>query len=300
VTALAAPSVLALAAVGLAALVHPGVGAAAWLPWHDVWVTSVALLLFLALVARARAGAVADRLVAVGALLVLAALGSDAVRGRRGVVLLAPVGGVRSFTETGPGGRPLGLRPLGFVLRLEEVTEAGGARLAVGQEGGNGRFEVAPDRSAAWGGYRFGRPRTFAAADTFSLRLRVAGPQATRELTLAGDAAARVGDLDVSVEQFFPDFELDERRQPRSRSDEPNNPAALLQVRRGDRAWRVFVIQRFPDLHRQDGLPETFSLVGVESGRDLSLDVASQPAASLAAAGLALAALGVVLGSRRS
>src|SRR5690242_21131868 len=42
-----------------------------------------------------------------------------------------------------------------------------------------------------------------------------------------------LGDLEVAVERYFPDFALDGQNQPYSRSDEPRNPAALLQVSRG-------------------------------------------------------------------
>jgi hypothetical protein len=95
------------------------------------------------------------------------------------------------------------------------------------------------------------------------------------------------------VSRYFPDFALDERQQPFTRSDQPRNPAALLEVTRGTASWRVFVIRAMPGVHRPPGLDRTLALVGVVSDEAVRLSVHREPASLLAGLGLLVAAIGV-------
>ena len=108
-----------------------------------------------------------------------------------------------------------------------------------------------------------------------------------------------MGDLEIELERYFPDFALDDRQQPFSRSAYSRNPAALLQVRRGGRAFRVFVIRSMPGLHQVPELRQTFGLGEVEPELSLQLQVAEEPFAPLLGVGALLAFAGVLL-SRKS
>src|SRR5207302_1175532 len=87
-------------------------------------------------------------------------------------------------------------------------------------------------------------------------------------------------------EQYFPDFALDAKQQPYSRSAEPRNPAALLRVTRGAEAWRVFVIRAMPGIHRPERLDRTLSLTDVVVSEAVTLRVSREPAAAVAPRGL--------------
>lgn len=75
--------------------------------------------------------------------------------------------------------------------------------------------------------------------------------------------------LRVRVEQFEPDFVLNEKNQPASRSEELNNPAALLSVREGDvELWRQWVFGRedLKPLSNRARNPVSFDLTDVVAG----------------------------------
>ena len=112
-----------------------------------------------------------------GAVLALAGLGLDGVRGQHGTLRLS-VGQARNhFDEVGPEGRPLGLRPLGFTVGVEGVTPEGGVRLALA--GRAVPLEVTADRAAAFGGYRFAQPRVRATGGVARLRVSVTDGKTT-------------------------------------------------------------------------------------------------------------------------
>jgi hypothetical protein len=92
---------------------------------------------------------------------------------------------------------------------------------------------------------------------------------------------------------------LDAKGQPFSRSNEARKPAALLRVSRGSAAWRLFVIRSMPGVHAPEGLDRSFALLSVDPESSLTLRVARQPAAPLAAGSLLLVALGLALEFRR-
>jgi hypothetical protein len=298
VRALAAPGFTASVAVVTALLLHPAgyVVTRRW-PSPTALLAATALLLVLSLLTRARG--LAAVLTALGASAVILAVGYGAVRGHTGSVTLGMGRGARVFEEEGPGGRGLGFRPFGFDLSLEAVGSGGEATLeAVWGDGRRTRTRVEPDRAARLGGFRLGAPRS-EAGEAALLHLAVSGKDGVRSVDLAPGEPTRSGDLEIALERYFSDFALDERNQPFSRSAEPRNPAAVLQVRRGDRAWRIFVIRAMPGIHQQEGLGATFSLVSVEPATTVTLTVAQEPAASLAGLGLVLVAAGLGLGVRR-
>jgi cytochrome c biogenesis protein len=115
---------------------------------------------------------------------------------------------------------------------------------------------------------------------------------------LAPGTPATVDGLQISVEQYFPDFALDEKQQPYSRSAEPRNPAALLRVTRGEKAWRVFVIRAMPGIHRPEGLDHVLSLTDVVVSEAVTLRVSREPAAAVALAGMTVMALGMAWAAR--
>jgi hypothetical protein len=156
VSTFAHPPVVALMLLLAAGLIQPfveGIPALA--------AVRAAALLMTAVVLVARATVAADwrgaGLVAAGAVLVVAALGGDGLRGRRGTLTLVSGQAESYFDEEGPGGRPLGPRPLGFVVELDEVRPGKGATLLL-----TGRTAPTPltvRRAIGVEGFRLGRPR---------------------------------------------------------------------------------------------------------------------------------------------
>jgi hypothetical protein len=237
--------------------------------------------------------ALADRrtprqLVALGAATLALALAYDSLRGERGSIRLGAGQGTRTFEETGPGGGRLGLHPFADAVILEGI-EPDGTVVMAEQDAGR-RVRVTPRRAAPVAGYRLGDPRRVPGSGTRVL-LRVAGG-ADADVTLREGDTARAADLDITIERYFPDFAV-EGQQPFSRSDEPRNPAALLQVRRGSSSWRVFVIRAMPGIHKPAGLDRTLTLVDVVPEEAIALAVSREPAALLAALGVLVAAVGV-------
>jgi hypothetical protein len=281
--ALGAPWVSALAALALAALLHPALGASRW-SGADASRAALALLLPLSL-----ASAGARRWLALPLALAAAAGGYDALRGHRGLLRLEPGGATQNFEESGPRGRALGLRPLGFEVWLQGF-EAERAVLGIGDGGREAQLVVTPTRAASWRGVRLGSPRRIRTGDAAALRVGITGPAGPETIELAPGSTAAAGDLQIALEEYFPDFALDERQRPFTRSPEPRNPAAVLQVRRGAQSWRVFVIAAMPGIHQPEGLDRSFSLVSVTPAEAIELSVAEEPAAALVAAGLVLAA----------
>lgn len=116
-----------------------------------------------------------------------------------------------------------------------------------------------------------------------------------------GDKAG-VGDPDVSqieVRQFVPDFIIGEGKKVQSRTDEPNNPAALVEAWKGEeRIFSGWVFAKFPDFGQGHG--ETSSPVSVVL-KDYSavpysvLEAAKDPGANLIWLGCLLVTAGLFL-----
>jgi len=270
-------------ALGLA--VSPDLPFQEWQPTVGGVVAGLTALFVVALLDR-RAP---RRLVAVGAATFALAVAYDSVRGEEGTMTLAQGQGTRTFDEEDAGGRALGFHPLGDAVVLEAIEPDGTAVLA--ETDAKRRARVSPRGAAAVAGYRVGAPQRVATGGA-RLVVRVSGG-AEGDVTLREGEKGRAGDLDITLTQYFPDFALDEKQQPFSRSDEPRNPAALLGVTRGTASWRVFVIRAMPGIHRPEGLDRTLALVDVVADEGVRFSVHREPAALLAGLGLLVAAIGV-------
>jgi hypothetical protein len=290
---LAHPAAVAVLACLLAAGVHPRLAFGAS-EGATIAVAAVALLLACAYAVRARAGGWAGRALALGAIALVAGLALDGARAHRGVVSLVLGQAKNNFEERGALGRSLGLRPLRFEIQLIRAvgTEA---TLALGQ---GGEVTITPARAARVGSFRLGRPRLHPTGEAARLTVTVTDASGAHAVDLAAGQAARLGDLDIELERYFPDFALDERQQPFSRSAHSRNPAALLRVGRGEQTHRVFVIRSMPGLHQVAELGRTFGLTAVTPELSVELDVAEEPSSPLLAAGVLALLAGVAFGRR--
>lgn len=301
VSGLARPVVAASLLTAAAAALHPALGASSWLPERDLVAAALLLLAAAALVARALAAPAPDRiaawLAALGATAVVVALGLDGVAGHHGTLALAAGQARGHFDEAGPGGRSLGLRPLGFNVGVERVRADGGVDLAFAA---GETAELREDRAVSHGGYRFARPRATPTGGATRLRVAVSDGTKTTQADLVPGQPAEAAGLQLSVDQYFPDFALDEQKQPFTRSLDARNPAALLAVRRGAESYRAFVLQSMPGVHRIPGLGVAFSLVDVEPEKSVEMAVHREPAAPVALAGAVLLALAVALAGVRA
>ena len=299
-SALARPGVLAALLVASAVVLHPAALASRWRPGRPALLAALLLLAALGLVARAASAVdrrVAGVLAAAGAAVLLAALGWDGLRGHHGTLTLVP-GQVRPhFDEEGPDGRALGLRPLGFAVGAERVSEAGSVTLALA--GRDAPVELTPARAVGQGGYRLARPRVSRTGGASRLRVAASDGARTTVADVAPGAPGRAGDVTIALEEYFPDFALDERQQPYSRSAEPRNPAALLAVGRDGQSYRAFVLKSMPGVHRVEPLGLVFSLLDIEPERQVEIAVHREPAALGVLLGAVLLAAGVALGLRR-
>jgi hypothetical protein len=300
-SALARPAVLAALLVGAALCLHPALHAEVWLPERELVLAALLLACGAGLVARAIGTAGAERVpalaIAAGALVTVAGLGLDGLRGHHGTLGLS-VGHARNhFDEIGPSGQPQGLRPLGFSIGVERVSATGGVALAV--PGRALPVEVTAGHAAAVGGFRFARPRVSATGGVARLRVSASDGTRTDVAELAPGEPGRAGDVVISLDEFFPDFALDEKQQPFTRSLEPRNPAALLTVARGGQAHRAFVIQAMPGVHRVEPLGLTFSLLDVEPEQQVEVAVHREPFAPAVLLGGVLVVLGIGLGALR-
>jgi hypothetical protein len=284
----------ALLATLLGLLVHPLVlprlgglpGARFVLP-----ALAAATVVSLALAARKPS----ERFVAAGAVAVLVGLGYDAARGQAGTLTLAIGEAAHLFDEQGPNGAALGLRPLGFEVRLD-AYDGVTAELALP----GGRALLRKERAVLEGGVTLAQPRSVHTGEAARLRLAVTQPEGRQEVSLVPPDPVRAGDLEIALDRYFPDFALDDQRQPYSRSLDPVNPAALLKVRSPSAVFSVFVIRSMPGVHIQPGLPATFALVDVDPLVALQIAVFREPLAPLCLLGLVVVGCGVALGIRRS
>jgi hypothetical protein len=166
-------------------------------------------------------------------------------------------------------------------------------RVGLALPGRSGPVELTPWRAVAFGGYRFARPSATTTGGVSRLRVAASDGASTQVADVSPGAPARAGALTISLEDYFPDFALDDQQRPFSRSAEPRNPAALLTVERGGQAHRVFVLQSMPGIHRVEGLGLAFSLLEVEPERKAEITVHREPAALAALVGALLLSAGV-------
>ncbi len=82
----------------------------------------------------------------------------------------------------------------------------------------------------------------------------------------------------VNIMQIIPDFALDANQQPISKSNQPNNPAALVEVTRADgSAQRTWIFQRYPETKMAEGLPVDLTFVDYGGIQYTGLQVVYDP-----------------------
>lgn len=103
----------------------------------------------------------------------------------------------------------------------------------------------------------------------------------------------------VSVRQFVPDFMLGEGNRVQNRSQEPNNPAALVEAWKGEsRVHLGWVFAKYPDFgqgHAEGRSPLVFVLKTYAAGTYSVLEAAKDPGAGFVWAGSVLITLGFFL-----
>ncbi len=294
--ALRSRALVAGTAAALCVVVHPQL---LWMREDDVGravVATMLLLLAAALSARAVHGGLGDRMLALGATTAVAALAWDGALGQRGSLRLSPGETGRNFVEDGPGGRPLGLRPLGFDVTLVSVRGDSADLLVAGTQATATRTQAV----SAPGGVRLGRPRLAFTGDAETLYLTLTDATGERRLSLPANETMRHADLEIGLERYFPEFALDPNNQPFSRGDEPRRPAAVLTVLRGSQSYRAFALAGAPGIHQVDGLGVSFALSGVLAQQQVGLRTAHLPGAWPLFCGLLLAGAGLLRKARET
>jgi hypothetical protein len=290
---LARPGVVAALAVALAVAIHPGLRFGAWGDRATAVVVALALLLTLASVVRGLVAGLGARLLALGAVVLVAGLAVDGTRAHRGTLALGEGQTKNTFEEQGADGHGLGLRPLGFEVTL---TRASGSVATLQRRGDGAQVTVTGSGAARLGAFRFGAPELIPTGQAVRLTVTVSDESgAARSAEVSPDEPGHVGDLQLDLERYFPDFALDDHQQPFSRSPHSRNPAALLRVRRAGQVFRVFVIRSMPGLHQVPELHESFALGAVEPEVSVQLQVTEEPAAPLLAAAALFLVAGVLL-----
>jgi len=128
----------------------------------------------------------------------------------------------------------------------------------------------------------------------------------TGEQSLEKSARVKIGgkvslndSLDIYVHRFLPDFVLDENRRPFSRSNEPNNPAALVEVMQGgEKIFSGWLFARFPDfgqIHPDKSAPLSLQLKDYTASQYSVIHVSRDPGLGFIWTGCALIMLGLLL-----
>jgi hypothetical protein len=278
----------------LAVAIHPRLRLGPWpADQAATVVAALSLLLTLAYVLRSIRPGLGERLLALGALALVSGLALDGTRAHRGLLTLGEGQTKNSFEEQGPDGRGLGLRPLGFELRL---ARASGSVATLERARDGGQVTVTASRAVRLGAFRFGDPQLIPTGQVVRLTVVVNDESGARLAEVSPSEPGRVGDLEIDLDRYFPDFALDARQQPFSRSPHSRNPAALLRVRRAGQVFRVFVIRSMPGVHQVPELRRSFELRDVEPELSVQLQVAEEPAAPVLGAAALLTLAGALLG----
>ena len=104
--------------------------------------------------------------------------------------------------------------------------------------------------------------------------------------------------LEFAAVRFIPDFIID-GNQPRTRSLNPNNPAVLIEVFRGeDRISSGWIFSKFPDfsqMHSQEETNFKFELKDIQAAQYSGIQMSRDPGVNFIWAGCALVMLGLFL-----
>jgi len=106
-----------------------------------------------------------------------------------------------------------------------------------------------------------------------------------KRLVRPGEKAALPDGCELRVERFVPDFIIGRDRQVESRSDEPRNPAALVQVRKGaDTLFSGWAFAQYPDFGGGHSGPEpvfSVELKDIQAPQYTILEASRDPGAQL-------------------
>ncbi|MCX7974360.1 MAG: cytochrome c biogenesis protein ResB, partial [Candidatus Aminicenantes bacterium] len=104
---------------------------------------------------------------------------------------------------------------------------------------------------------------------------------------------------EIQVHRFLPDFVLDENKRPFSRSNEPNNPAAFVELtRNGKKLFSGWLFARFPDfrkMHSTQDSPFSLELKNYSASQYSVIHVSRDPGTSFIWAGCIFIMLGLAL-----
>jgi cytochrome c biogenesis protein len=127
-------------------------------------------------------------------------------------------------------------------------------------------------------------------------------PAFSKALTLKTGERVPVDDPDVSsvaVRRFVPDFVLGEGNEVRSRSQEPNNPAALVEAWKGEeRVFSGWIFAKYPDFGQGHGAGSSalsFVLKDYAAAQFSVLEAAMDPGANVIWLGCFLVTVGFFL-----
>lgn len=114
-----------------------------------------------------------------------------------------------------------------------------------------------------------------------------------------GDKDALEPGVEVSLERFVPDFVIGPDREVETRSEQPNNPAALISITRaGEPLFSGWVFANYPDfdgMHSGTDSGFTVELKGARAPEYSVLEAARDPGAGLIWVGCALVMAGLFL-----
>jgi cytochrome c biogenesis protein len=118
-------------------------------------------------------------------------------------------------------------------------------------------------------------------------------------LRIGQPAAVEGEDITLTATRFLPDFVLDEKNQPSTRSLEPKNPAALIRGERGGtEVFSGWIFAKFPDFAQMHQAQESEfkpELKDVKAPQYSVLQTAKDPGVSLIWVGCAVLMLGLFL-----
>jgi cytochrome c biogenesis protein len=116
-------------------------------------------------------------------------------------------------------------------------------------------------------------------------------------LTVGRPAAVEGEDLTLTATRFLPDFVLDEKNQPSTRSLELNNPAALIRAERaGSELFSGWIFAKFPDFAQMHQAAESefkAELKDIKAPQYSVLQTAKDPGVPLIWVGCAVLMLGL-------
>jgi cytochrome c biogenesis protein len=132
------------------------------------------------------------------------------------------------------------------------------------------------------------------------LATKTSGPSSSKKafLRLGEEETWEEENLSFTVLQFFPDFIID-GDQPSTRSLNPNNPAALVQVSRGEEIISAgWIFAKFPDfsqMHSQQEVDYKFELKDIQTSQYSGIQMAKDPGVNFIWAGSTFLMIGLFL-----